>query len=67
MSDKNTQSGSTYQPKSNNSYYKSFGGYNNFMHSSGLKPGHMDDVKEGKAIIQTFKEQDRLEHNSGKK
>lgn len=89
MSGKDIQSGSTYQPKSNNSYYESFGcvnfftrtdtqymrsysGYNNFMHSYGLKPWDMDDVEEGKAILQMFKEQDRLEHeeaqkNSGKK
>ncbi|KAK0470331.1 uncharacterized protein EV420DRAFT_1634759 [Desarmillaria tabescens] len=72
MSDENNQSGSTYQPKSNNSYYASFGGYNNFMHSYGLKPWDMDDVEEGKAILEMFKEQDRLEHeeaqkNSGKK
>ncbi|KAK0214138.1 hypothetical protein IW262DRAFT_300413 [Armillaria fumosa] len=67
MSDKNTQSGSTYQSKSNNSYYESFGGYNNFMHSYGLKPWDMDDVEEGKAIIQMFKEQDRLEHEEAQK
>ncbi|KAK0193313.1 hypothetical protein F5146DRAFT_1133983 [Armillaria mellea] len=72
ISETAAQSDSTYQPKSNNSYYESFGGYNNFMHSYGLKPWDMDDVEEGKAILQMFKEQGRLEHeeaqkNSGKK
>lgn len=38
-----------------------FGGFNNFMHSYGLKPWDHDDIQEGKAIIQGFRDQDRYE------
>lgn len=51
----------TYVPKSDYQYYKDFGGFNNFMHSYGLKPSDHDDIQEGKAIIEGFREQDRYE------
>ncbi|KAH9899328.1 hypothetical protein C8Q73DRAFT_638018 [Cubamyces lactineus] len=57
----------TYVPKSNNEYYKSFGGYNNFMRSYGLKPWDDDDVQEGKAIIEAFKEGDRQDWEEAQK
>ena len=38
--------------------YKSFGGYNNFMASYGLKPWSDSDYEEGKAIIEAFKQAD---------
>lgn len=60
MSDK-TSSNSGYKEKSNYAYYKDFGGFNNFMHSYGLKPWDHDDIQEGKAIIQAFREHDREE------
>lgn len=61
MSTQQTQSGatSTYIPKSNNSYYSSFGGWNGFMASYGLKTWNPDDVEEGKQILQAFKDNDR--------
>lgn len=45
--------------KSNYQYHKEAGGYNNFMHSHGLKPWDDDDVQEGKAILDAFREYDR--------
>ncbi|KAF8980155.1 hypothetical protein BDQ17DRAFT_1380899 [Cyathus striatus] len=71
-SNSNTNSGSssTYTPPSNNSYYKPYGGWPNFMASYGLKPWDDDDVQEGHAIVDAFKEQDRLdweEANKGRK
>lgn len=60
MSDR-TSSNATYTPKSDYSYYKDFGGYNNFMASHGLKVWDHNGVQEGKAIIDSFKEQDRYE------
>ena len=57
----------TFVPKSNNQYYQGFGGYNNFMHSYGLKPWDDDDVQEGKAIIEAFKEADRQEWEDAQK
>ncbi|KAF9456842.1 hypothetical protein BDZ94DRAFT_1274639 [Collybia nuda] len=48
-----------YAEKSNNSYYKSYGGWPNFMASHGLKPWNPDDVEEGHQIIQAFKDHDR--------
>jgi hypothetical protein len=54
--------------RSNNSYYKPFGGWVGFMHSYGLKPSDDDDVEEGKRIIEAFKEQDRQDDaQAGKK
>ncbi|KAM0750232.1 hypothetical protein T439DRAFT_326182 [Meredithblackwellia eburnea MCA 4105] len=33
---------------------KSYGGWTNFMHSFGLKPFELDDVKEATSILKTF-------------
>ena len=60
MSSQQTSS-DTYKPKSDYQYYKDFGGFNNFMHSYGLKPWNDDDIQEGKAIIEGFRQQDRYE------
>jgi len=49
-----------YVPKSDNQYYKSWGGYNNFMRSYMLKPWDHDDIQEGKMIIEGMREADRL-------
>ncbi|KAF8876823.1 hypothetical protein BD779DRAFT_1559227 [Infundibulicybe gibba] len=57
----NRKPSQTYQPKSNNYYYESFGGWTNFMHSYGLKPWNDDDVEEGKQIVEGFKRQDKFE------
>lgn len=40
--------------RSNYSYYKDFGGYNNFMASYGLKPWDHGDVAEGRVILDAF-------------
>jgi len=48
-----------YVPKSDYHYYKSFGGFNNFMHSYGLKPWDHDDIQEGKRIIQGMRDGDK--------
>ena len=63
MSDnKNSNKNSgAYVRKSDYQYYKDFGGFNNFMHSYGLKPWDHDDIQEGKRIIEAFREQDRAE------
>ncbi|TFK65391.1 hypothetical protein BDN72DRAFT_845615 [Pluteus cervinus] len=60
---KSTQSSatSTFVPKSDKQYYDSYGGWTNFMVSHGLKPYDPDDVMEGKAILDAFKEADRYE------
>ncbi|KAI0056561.1 hypothetical protein BV25DRAFT_1832097 [Artomyces pyxidatus] len=62
-------SSSTYTPKSNYAYHQSFGGYNNFMASYGLKPWDDDDVQEGNAILDAFREGDKYDHDQaqGKK
>ncbi|KXN81851.1 hypothetical protein AN958_03620 [Leucoagaricus sp. SymC.cos] len=52
--------------RSDYSYYKDFGGYYNFMHSYGLKPYDDNDVQEGKAIIEAFREHDSSEAQEGK-
>jgi len=68
MSDaKNSKKGSGYVPKSNYQYYKDFGGFNNFMHSHGLKTYDHNDIQEGKAIIEGFREQDRYEWEQSQK
>ncbi|EKM79752.1 hypothetical protein AGABI1DRAFT_113057 [Agaricus bisporus var. burnettii JB137-S8] len=54
----NANSGAT---RSNNSYYKAYGGWPNFMHSHGLKPWDLDDVEEGRAILEAMKAYDREE------
>jgi hypothetical protein len=50
-----------YVPTSNNSIYSSFGGWEGFMHSYGLKPWDLDDVEEGKMIVEAFKAYDKHE------
>lgn len=57
----NPSASGTYVEKSTYSYYSSFGGWMNFMHSHGLKHYDLDDVEEGKRIVQGFKDQDRYE------
>ncbi len=61
---KSTQSSSSSKTtsgggRSNSSYQKDFGGYNNFMASYGLKPSSDSDVQEGKAILEAFREADK--------
>ncbi|KIY68987.1 hypothetical protein CYLTODRAFT_453019 [Cylindrobasidium torrendii FP15055 ss-10] len=56
-----------YKERSNNSYYNDFGGWQNFMHSYGLKPWDHNDVEEGKSILAAMKEQDRYEWEENKK
>lgn len=56
---KNAQS--VFVPKSDNEYYKHFGGRNKFMVSYGLKPWEDDDVEEGKTILNAFRKQDKYE------
>ncbi|KAF9026859.1 hypothetical protein BDZ89DRAFT_1161106 [Hymenopellis radicata] len=57
-----SDNGSGYQEKSTNSYYKPYGGWPGFMASHGLKTYDQDDVEEGKAIIQAFKDADRADY-----
>lgn len=57
---KNSES-EQYVPPSNNSIYSSFGGWPGFMQSYGLKPWDLNDVEEGKRIVEGFKEHDKLE------
>ena len=61
MSDKKDSSSQQeqYVPRSDYSIHQSYGGWNNFMHSHGLKPWNDDDVQEGKAIVQAMKEMDK--------
>jgi hypothetical protein len=54
-----SSSSKKYVEPSTNSYYTSYGGWQNFMHSYGLKPWDLDDVEEGKRIVQAFKDADR--------
>ena len=39
--------------------YDSFGGYENFMYSYGLKPWNPDDVEEGEAIAKVLRENNK--------
>ncbi|KAF5363878.1 hypothetical protein D9756_000067 [Leucocoprinus leucothites] len=55
-SNSNTNSGGG---RSDDSYYKPYGGWPGFMHSHGLKPWDLDDVDEGKAILEGYKALDR--------
>jgi hypothetical protein len=50
-----------YVPPSDNSIYSSFGGWPNFMRSYGLKTWDLDDVEEGKRIVEAFKANDKEE------
>ncbi|KAI5852059.1 hypothetical protein GGS23DRAFT_601786 [Durotheca rogersii] len=45
---------------------KSYGGWTNFMHSSGLKPWNDEDQAEGKTIIAAFAS-DKDEDNTANK
>jgi hypothetical protein len=47
--------------RSNNSYYKPYGGWPGFMASYGLKPWDLDDVEEGRAILEALKAYDQEE------
>ncbi|KAF8980153.1 hypothetical protein BDQ17DRAFT_1371775 [Cyathus striatus] len=58
-------SSSDYQPRSNNSYYKTFHNYPGWMASHGLKHYNQDDVVEGKAILEGYKEMDRISWEEG--
>lgn len=42
-----------------NSVYNSYGGYPNFMHSSGLRMWNQEDHNEAKSIAQAFLDADR--------
>lgn len=57
----NTQSNEVFVPKTDYAYCKPWGGWQKFMLSYGLKPWDDDDVQEGKAIIQAFRDRDREE------
>ena len=60
-------SDSTYVPKSNYQYYKEAGGFDTFMHSHGLKTWSHADIHEGKAIIESFRQQDRHDWEESQK
>ncbi|KAL4254884.1 hypothetical protein ABKN59_004290 [Abortiporus biennis] len=47
---------SRVNPNSNNSLYRSYGGWPNYMHSHGLRPWNVDDVDEGRAITQALQD-----------
>lgn len=51
------------------SVYHSFGGYENFMHSYGLKPWDDDDIDEGALIVDVLEAHSRnaAQHDSQKK
>ncbi|KAI0054294.1 hypothetical protein BV25DRAFT_1866466 [Artomyces pyxidatus] len=53
----------TYKPETDYEYYKSWGGYHNFLLSYGLKPYNLEDVEEGKAILAAFREADKYAHD----
>jgi hypothetical protein len=59
MSNNKGSESEQYVPRSNNSIYSSFGGWSGFMHSYGLKPWDLDDVEEGKRIVEGLKAIDR--------
>lgn len=50
-----------YVPPSNADVYRPFGGWPGFMHSYGLKPSNLDDVEEGKQIVEQMKENDKMD------
>jgi hypothetical protein len=50
-----------YVPPSNADIYRPFGGWNGFMHSHGLKTWNLDDVEEGKQIVEQMKENDKMD------
>ncbi|EAU89475.2 hypothetical protein CC1G_07701 [Coprinopsis cinerea okayama7 len=51
----------TYVPLTTYAIHQSYGGWQNFMHSHGLKPWDLDDVEEGKRIVEGIKEGHRLD------
>jgi len=53
------ESETKYVPRSNNSIYQPFGGWHGFMQSYGLKPWDLDDVEEGRRIVEAMKEMDK--------
>lgn len=57
----------TYEEPSNNSIYREYGGWPNYMHSHGLKPWDLDDVEEGKAITQAYKDMHRHDWEEAQK
>lgn len=60
-------SSSGYAPKSDYAYYKSYGGFNSFMHTHGLKSWSHDDIQEGKQIIETMRAADKQDWEAGQK
>ena len=50
-----------YVPPSNADIYRPFGGWQGFMRSYELKTWSLDDVEEGKQIVEKMKELDRLD------
>ena len=60
-------SSATFVPKSNDQYYEEAGGFNTFMHSYGLKTWSNADIHEGKILIESFRQQDRLDWEESQK
>jgi hypothetical protein len=56
-----------YVPQSNDAIYESFGGWDNFMNSYGLKPWDDDDIKDGMAIVEAIREGDKSDWEEGQK
>ena len=50
-----------YIPQSNDAIYETFGGWDNFMNSYGLKPWDEDDVDQGMAIVEAMREGDKYD------
>ncbi|KAJ8494429.1 hypothetical protein ONZ51_g2318 [Trametes cubensis] len=60
-------SSDAYVPKSNCQYYEEAGGFDTFMHSYGLKTWSNADIHEGKTLIESFRQQDRLNWEEAQK
>jgi hypothetical protein len=53
-----------YKEPSNNSIYKDYGGYMNFLHCHGLRVWNMEDVDEGHKIVDEIKQNMREDHEA---
>jgi len=49
-----------------NSIYASYGGFEHFLHTFGLKPYNTDEVEEGRKIAQVMLENDLMDWEEGK-
>ncbi|VDC02407.1 unnamed protein product [Peniophora sp. CBMAI 1063] len=53
------QSSREWTKPSTNSYYRSYGGWPNYMHSHGLRTWDYGDAQEGRAIRESYRDADR--------